>query len=484
MAEFTPAQIDKKIESDPEMKRLAKDDETEFLSQHAKIYREFGYQPDGTPLRTAQKAIKGISKFTGLPEEAVRIGAATPLAVGGTIAGATVGAAGGPGGAIIGAAGGSILGEAANSLLGINEPMSTTDFGIAGGAALVPTAISKTIPGLIKAGKYTLPGVGAGLNELAGERFATALKSLRVTPQHVDDARAAMGLVTDFKVETPKLKALLQSESKDVARQEVLGVPSTGHLKDLNNQIEALSQHGSLSFRDIMTLEKGFGRIKDTKSEAVWAKAAGVLIEDLEFAVTNPKLSGATKAKAAQGLNAFKQFIATNNKMKADDDMVSLLGRVVKPTTGDPNLVQIDRKMLMHGIEKMENITKAYTPAEIQSMKDVVTDLGYISKPPSTGGDAVNLAKRYGVGGMIGWMTAGPMGAFAGAGVEELMRKGITTETGRRIVKYLAKEGRGTINSLELEHMLGKAAAGVSAAVPGVTGMGSPLGTQSFENQE
>lgn len=98
----------------------------------------------------------------------------------------------------------------------------------------------------------------------------------------------------------------------------------------------------------------------------------------------------------------------------------------------------------------------------------------------------MNLAKRYGVGGMIGWMTAGPMGAFAGAGVEELIRKAVTSESGRRVVKHLAKKGRGRIEGLELDQMLGKVASGVSAGVvPGVTGVGSqPETARAFEDQE
>ena len=118
-------------------------------------------------------------------------------------------------------------------------------------------------------------------------------------------------------------------------------------------------------------------------------------------------------------------------------------------------------------------------------MKDAILDLGYISKPPQGGQDAVNLAKRYGAGGMIGWMAGGPMGALAGAGVEEIIRKGITSPKGREIVKYMAKQGRGHINAMELDQMLGKAVGGMSAGlVPGVTGAGSPEGIKPFAEEQ
>src|SRR5207245_269518 len=97
-------------------------------------------------------------------------------------------------------------------------------------------------------------------------------------------------------------------------------------------------------------------------------------------------------------------------------------------------------------------------------------DLGYISSPPSTqANNVLGVARRFGAGGTIGYMAGGFIGAGVGAGVEELMRNAVSTETGRRIVKYLAKEGRGKINAFELKTMLGKAIAGAGSAVAGAS---------------
>ena len=67
--DYTPDEIDARIQADPEMQKLAQDDETEFLSRHAEIYKEFGYRPNGTPIPTAQKLVGKASKALGIPED-------------------------------------------------------------------------------------------------------------------------------------------------------------------------------------------------------------------------------------------------------------------------------------------------------------------------------------------------------------------------------------------------------------------------------
>lgn len=495
--EFTPAQIDKRIQDDPEMQELAQNDETEFLARHEQIYKEFGYHPDGSPIPAAKHNIGKLSRKLGIPEGVGEAVAAAPLAIAGTIAGTVAGSRGGPAGAVVGASGGSILGEAANSLLGITEPMTPVDMGIAGAAPLAGLGVSKAGPAAISMLKRVVPGAGAGMNELAAEQFAKQLGSMRVTKEHVQQARDAISMVPNFKVPIGNLKKLFSEESGSMARQASKGVPgSEPYLKDLNRVIAENPELGpmvkdSMSFKDLMTLEEGFNRIKSDRPGELWAKASGLIIEEMETALKNPKLTQATKDKTAQGLDAFKKFIQTNRKYHADETLVKAFtpdatGGIVKTVAGDTNLVLFDQKAFKKFLNNNETLNKAFSPAEIQSMRESVTDLGYISKPPSGGGDAVNLAKRYGVGGMIGWMTAGPMGAFAGAGVEELIRKAVTTETGRRVVKNLAKKGRGKIDGLELQNVLGRVVSGASAGVvPGVTGVGSqPESTQVFANQE
>ena len=149
MEEYSLDQIDKRIDEDPEMQHLAQHDETAFLTKHAEIYKSFGYNPDGSPLRRAKKIIGKVAEHTGIPEDVVQFGASSIRPAIGTAAGMAAGAAGGPVGMAIGGAGGSVLGEAGNSLLGINPPMDKADFAMAAGAPLVGPGIAKAAPATI-----------------------------------------------------------------------------------------------------------------------------------------------------------------------------------------------------------------------------------------------------------------------------------------------------------------------------------------------
>ncbi len=489
MADYTPDQIDERIKADPEMQHLAQNDETEFLARHKQIYREFGFQPNGQPLRTAQKAIKGISKATGIPEGAVQFGASAVLPTVGTIAGMAAGAPGGPVGATIGASGGSILGEAANSLLGITDPMDKTDMAVAAGAPLIGPALSKAGPAAIAVGKRVLPGVGAGLNELAGEVLQKKLQTMRVRKEDVDAARAAMGTVPDFKMHAPNTKAIFNEESAKVAQQALMGVPDSDKYLGALNKVIASSGIGGkdkVNFKDLMTLEEGFNRIKGGKPDEIWAAASGKIIDDIEKAALDPALTPATAAKAQQGLQSFKSFIAINRKHQADETLVNMFtpGKgVLKPSSGNPDLVAFDQKAFKLKLDNDETLKKAFTKDELNSVKDAVANIGYIGKIPNTANTPMGLGSRYGGGGLAGLMVGGPMGALAGAGIEELLRSAISSETGRRVVKSLAKEGRGRISALELQSVLGQVLAGATAG--SVAGMkSSPDSTLPFANEQ
>ncbi len=500
MADYTPAQIDQRIKDDPEMQALAQEDETEFLAQHARMYKEFGYRPDGTPMPAAKHAIGKFARKMGINESLAEGVAAAPLPLIGTIAGTVAGVRGGAKGALLGASGGSVLGEAANSLLGITDPMTKTDLGIAAAAPFGGLAVGRAGQAGAKLAKRILPGGGAGMHDLAAEQFAARLQSMRVTKEHVDQARNMIGLVPDFKVSTVNLQKLFAQESGGMASQAARGVPgSEGYLKDLNKvitenpELNSLLKKSSMNFKDLMTLEAGFNRIKSERPGEVWGKASGLIDEEMENALKDPKLRPNTKNNVSQGLDAFKKFIQVNRKYHADETLVNAFtpgaaGGVIKNVQGEGNLVLFDQNAFKKFLNNNVQIQKSFSPAEIASMRESVAELGYISKPPSQGGDALNLVKRYGVGGMAGWLTGGPVGAFVGAGIEEVLRKAVSSDGGRRMMKYLAKKGRGKIDGLELQTSLGTLAAGASAGiVPGVTGRGSQLeneSTQAFANQE
>src|SRR5207245_930462 len=152
------------------------------------------------------------------------------------------------------------------------------------------------------------PGAGAGLNELAAETLAKSAQGLRVTKEQVGAARLGMSMVAEknnFVMPVPKLKAILQNESKDVANQSLQSIPgSDTYLKALNKVISQSDvKSGNVSFKDLLTLEQGFNRIKDEKTSEVWAAASGALIDDLEAATMNPKISKMTRDKMQAGLD-------------------------------------------------------------------------------------------------------------------------------------------------------------------------------------
>jgi hypothetical protein len=488
--EYTPNQIDSRIKADKEMQALAQNDETEFLARHAQIYREFGYNHDGTPLRTAQKLIGKTARATGIPEGVVQFGTSAVLPTIGAVAGMAVGRAGGPAGAIAGASGGSVLGEAANSLLGITDPMDKTDMVIAAGAPLLGPLASRTGPAAIKAGKRILPGVGAGLNELAGDVLTKKLSSMRVRKEDVEAARAGLSMAADFKMHAPNTKAIFTEESAKVAQQALMGVPdSEAYLKALNKVIKSSGVGGKdkVNFKDLMTLEEGFNRIKGGKPDEIWAAASGKIIDDIEKASLDPALHPNTAAKAAKGLQQFKSFIAINRKHHADETLVNMFtpGKgILKPSSGNPDLIQFDQKAFKLKLQNDATLKKAFTPDELNSVMDSIKDLGYIGKIPNTSNTPMGLGSRYGAGGLAGFAIAGPAGALAGAGVEELLRSAVSSETGRRVVKHLAKEGRGRISALELQSVLGQVLAGATAGSVAGIRSSSPESSVPFANEQ
>lgn len=489
MPEFTPDQIDKRIKGDPEMQRLAKDDEAQFLVEHERIYNEFGYKPDGKPLSMAKKAIKGFSKATGIPEGMAQFGAASVLPTVGTVAGMAVGSAGGPLGAAVGASGGSVLGEAANSLLGITDPMDKTDMAIAAGAPLLGPLASKTAPSIIAAGKRLVPGATSALHELAGEAMTKQLQGMRVTGEHVDLARKAMGAVPDFMMDAPNTKLIFNEESAKAARQALSEIPGADKYLDVLNGIvkaNELGGQGKVSFKKLMTLEEGFNQIKGERPGELWAAASGKIIDDLEAATTGLKPGSAAAVKAQQGLQAFKSFIAINRKHQADETMVNMftVGKgILKPSAYDSTLVEFDQKAFKLKLQNDPKLKKAFTPEERKSIEDSVADVGYIGKMPKAMSGASGLGSRFGKGGMIGLMAGGPWGAVVGGGIEEVLRQAVSTDVGRKVVKSLAKEGRGRINMLELQSIMGQVTAGaVSGSVAGIKSM--PTGTAPFAQEQ
>lgn len=497
--EYTVDQIKDRIKKDPEMITLAQDDPTEFKTRATEIYERFGYNSDGKPMPTVRKAIRAGSRAIGIPEAVGEGIVAMPLPIAGGIAGAAVGAGSTKSikGGVAGAVAGSVLGELGNTALGITEPSSLQDLAVTGGSALVGPGLGRLGSGLVKLGKRIIPGMGAGLNEFAGQELVGMLKKMRVTRDDVDLFRKQLGNIKDFDIPIPELKKLLVGQSKETAVLVQRGSRSqSGYENRLASYLQSNPEinKGKIGSKQLMELEHAFNLEKGEFPHEAWGLASKTIVDEMETALSNPKLTARTKGKIQDALTKYKDYITVNRKFHADEAITKAMkidGSILKSVSGDPDLVRFDSLAFKKFINNDPAFTKAFPMEERQAIADAIKDLGYISKPPSGNIDAVNLAKRYGVGGTLGWLAAGPMGAFGGAAIEEGVRKMVTSESGRAAVRYLAKKNRGRIDMLEVDRLSGQIAAGAGAGtIPGLTGRtgGGALEpnamTPQLENQE
>ena len=460
---MTVEELNAQIESDTNMQNLAQEDPTEFSAQVSQLYHRFGYDKFGGPLSLAQKGFGKIARATGIPESSIQGAAAMVLPMAGTVAGATIGAPAGPVGAIGGIMTGSLVGGELNQALGITTERDNIDRALDLGAPLLGPLASK----VGKAAKL-LPGAGYALHEQAIETMETGLKTMRVTKQHLDKAFYNLAKVPDFHFVKPtKLLALLDEEIAGTSKQAAMKVPgTTTDVKTLTEMRDAVASKPTLKYSDIMALNKGFNKLKETNpSDTIWKRASGMIIDDLETASTNPKLSQNTRDKATEGLRAFRQMVQVNKAYQATDVLDNLAKSSVTPAVGDNTLYRFDYKKFKKGLENNDAIIESFSPAEITSMKDSIENLGFLMYTTASPTNIAQIGMAGGIGAGVS-ATAGQGSAnmaIAGAGVSAAymaVTNAVKSESGRKVIKYLATEGKGRINIGELQSILGKITAG------------------------
>ena len=468
--EFSIEQIDKKIKSDLDMRKLALDDPTEFDTRVAQIYKEFGYREDGSPIPAAQRAFTKVEKATGIPAGVTQAVAALPIPLATTALGATAGVLGGPPAAFAGMAGGSLLGEEVNAALGITEPLSTGEKALALGAPLLGPAAMRA-KGLGKSVLQHLPGSQAGVHELASETFEESLKKMRVTEAQVTTARNFANQAPNVRIELPGLRALLNQEKENVLqRSEFPGMEKYAEV--LHGFLDELS-HGPMSMKKILAWEKGANLQKLSNPNEVWGKMAGTIISDMEAAVMNPKLSAASRQKIGDSVAAFKTMVQVSRKYKADEALDGVLKRVVTPLADDPSLLSFNKKQFVRELKNNDTLKSVFSTREIEDMREAVEGIGYVSKNVS------HLLQKYSTAGAV--MTGGayasgvPVGGFIPAVLitNEIIRKSLMSDMGRKVIKYLSKQGQGKLNLADLDSILGQITAGVG------TGGAAALKSQS-----
>lgn len=480
MPEFTPAQIDARIQADPEMQDLAKNDETEFLARHAQLYNEFGYNADGTAMSTALKGIQGISKATGIDKDVVQGIANVPVPLATTAAGAALGAISPiPGGAAAGAVAGSVSGEILNYKLGLRDAPSATDLTIAAVAPLAGPLLSRMKPGISNLVQGS-PGAGKHMHNLVADTIKKQAGHMEVTDDMVDFMRQTFKSVPSFRTDVPLLRQHLKQELDAVTKSLA---PDSAYIKKLNEVTKNLSDKKTVSFEQLMATEKSFIEMGSDAPHAVWRKLSGVIVDDLEAQAQNPTLTSTTRNKILQGVESYKNFVAVNQRKQGQAALDTFLNRSV--TQLDDGLVRFNKPAFLKSLDS--DGMKVFEPTEIAAMKKAVADLGYIGAAPKSVTSAAVHTGSYGAAGLAAYSAAGVSGVVTLAAVLGTMRLAMSSDMGRKLVTHLAKKGHGTIDGAELKHAMGQLIAGTNAGtVAGVSGMGTqpPVGIKPFANQE
>lgn len=484
MTDFTPAQIDDRIKNDPEMQELAKNDETEFLARHEKIYNEFGYNPDGSPQSRALRGISKVARATGVDKDIVQGIANMPIPIATTIAGGVGGSVLGPGGTAAGAVAGSVTGEVINYKLGLRDEPGPVDLGVAALAPVVGPLASRSKSVLSNIGQ-ALPGAGKHMHSIAAAKVAQQAQHMEVTDDMVQFMRQNFKNVPTFQTDVPLLRAHLKAELNDITKSLA---PDSAYIKKVNEVVKNLSSRKTVSFEQLMATEKSFIDMGADAPHAVWKKLSGVVINDLEQQANNPKLTAATRDKILNGVEAFKNYVAVNQRKQGQDALNKFLhpgstGSVV--TLLDDGLVRFNKPAFLKALES-EGM-QVFEKTERDAMKKAISDLGYIAPSSVMSLKGATHTGSYGALGLGAYAVGGVTGVVTYAMILGALRLGISTQTGRNAIEYLAKKGHGKIDGAELHSTIGKVMAGMGAGqVAGVSGAGTqpPPGVKPFANQE
>lgn len=491
MPEYTPAQIDARIQADPEMQALAKDDETEFLARHEQMYNTFGYNADGTPMSTAMKGMRKVSEKTGLPHEVVQGIANIPIPLATTIAGAAAGSAGLPGpGTIVGGSMGSVAGEYINYGLGLRDKPGAVDVGVAAAAPMLGPLASRAKSGMSNL-VQGMPGSGKHMHNLAAEEIKKKIGHMETTKDMVEFMRQGFQHVPSFKADVPGVRALVDEELSTRTKSLMIKSNQSGKITDpyiqkLNNLRANLSTKKTFSFEELMATERDFIEHGAEDSTGAWKRLSGVLINDLEKQAANPKYTPQTREKILKGVESYKNYVAVNKRYQGGEQLKTFLNRSV--TEVDDGMVRFNKSSFLKELHsgKLDMFEKS----ELNAIEDAVKDLGYIGAAPKSLSSGMTHTGSYGAAGLAAYSAAGVKGVVATAAILGTLRLALSTEMGRRVVTSLAKKGHGRIDAMELKNVMGQVTAGASAGiVAGVSGAGTKTradGTMpiAMENQQ
>jgi hypothetical protein len=491
---MTPEEIKSFVVGNPIAADMLERDEAQFDDTMANLYRHYGYDPEGNELSKAQKGIRKVSEATGIPEWLTTAAAASVVPTITTAAGAIGGmAVSGPVGGYVGAVAGSLGGEQLNVEMGITDPMDAVDVGIAAGAPLVPVAgrVAK------ETGKRVLkhlPGAGVGMHQAALDTAVANAAKFGATKEGVTTAWDAVSNLPAYRQEMPKLAKLLQDEGVKLSELTAISptLADTKYGKQVKGILNTLQEVGTINNKQIGALQHFFNKEKIDNPGSVWAKASGVLMDDLEDFATAGKYAPEASA-TVMGLQKATQM---TKRLHASEDMDKLLARVTSEKLSD-GVTKFNRDAFVKGLREEGKkgydrvFERGFGADDVNKMITAVKDLGYIAPMPtesiSTIGREMLPFASIGAGaaaitGSSAYMPIMAAGVVIGATIKKIL----TTETGRNWVARLAKEQGGRVSALQLSEMSMALAGGTSGAAIGamVGAKREPSGTSAFPMEE
>jgi hypothetical protein len=170
----------------------------------------------------------------------------------------------------------------------------------------------------------------------------------------------------------------------------------------------------------------------------------GAIEDDIEYAVRN----SADDLPAAQ---AFRTAQAAWKKEKGQAAVLDLVTRATSKRASD-ELVQFNRGTITKALDNDKRLQKLLGPEAVKFIRDELSGIGIITGLPPGPGQHFGSGRNWlgsAAGALYGMSGGNPMQALQlGAAVPlamELISKAAMTETGRTMIKYFAKAGKGTL---------------------------------------
>jgi hypothetical protein len=406
-----------------------------------------------------------------------------------------LGAAGGMAvGGLPGAMAGSALGEAANQTFSIGEetpqPYDPLAIGVSGAAPGAGKLMSSGFGAAKRNAARLIPGSGAAINEMAAETAAQIPG--KIGPERTMDGIMKLVASRNPKADTSvvqqaliaklpqlaqdpeaKVSQVLYGIADDLAKQaggpiqvdsgSIRGAVSkllnkeakmgtataSPEIRALAEEFDAITKGGTgVPFDTLYArLQRLNGQVGGAKGEDLGAYKLliGAIEDDIEHAVKT----------SADNIPAAQAFRSAQGAWKLEKGQAAIQDLVTRATTnrGSDELVSFSRGTITKALKNDKRLQKLLGPKTVSFIENELSDIGIVTAlPPPPGAHFGSGRNVIGAGaGFVAGMlhTSNPMAAaVVSASVPvamEIVSKAAMTETGRTMIKHLAKAGKGKL---------------------------------------